>query len=168
MKRLRDIKNKRAKAKGIEFNLSYEDLLPIPTKCPLLGIPIFYEQNKRSDHSPSIDRIDSNKGYTKDNVWIISNKANRIKSDATISDLFQILAGILKVEDIVRHSSENWRDKIKSLSITDDAVRALFPEILLGVYTDSEIVDALNTEHETTINEEGEVVIIDTPHEEVK
>ena len=73
-----------------------------------------------------------------------------------------------KVEDIVRHSSENWRDKIKNLPLTDDAVRALFPEILLGVYTDSEIVDALDTDHKTTLNEDGEIIIVDADHEEVQ
>jgi len=42
------------------------------------------------------------------------------------------------------------------------AVRALFPEVLLGVYTDSEMVDAMgDAEHTTTITPEGDVIIID-------
>jgi len=48
------------------------------------------------------------------------------------------------------------------------AVRALFPEILLGLYSDAEIVDALDDrEHEVTVNEEGETVVIDIDHSEV-
>jgi hypothetical protein len=40
------------------------------------------------------------------------------------------------------------------------AVRALFPEVLLGFYTDSEIVDSMDTNHTTTVDEEGTVVIL--------
>ena len=40
--------------------------------------------------SPSIDRIDSTKGYTKDNIQIISWRANRIKNDSTPEELMQI------------------------------------------------------------------------------
>jgi hypothetical protein len=32
------------------------------------------------------DRIDSSKGYTKDNVWVISMKANSMKSDSNYED----------------------------------------------------------------------------------
>ena len=46
-------------------------------------------------------------------------------------------------------------------------VRALFPEILLGVYSADEIVDAMDTGHNTEINEEGDVIIIDTTAEDV-
>lgn len=48
------------------------------------------------------------------------------------------------------------------------AVRALCPEILLGFYTDLEIVDAMDTDHEVEMNEEGDVTIIDTEHQEVE
>jgi hypothetical protein len=47
------------------------------------------------------------------------------------------------------------------------AVRALCPEILLGIYTDLEIVDAMDTDHTVQMNEEGDVVI-DTDHEVVE
>lgn len=65
---------------------------------------------------------------------------------------------------------QNWEKYPKNMMRARTmayAVRALFPEILLGVYTDSEIVDSMNTNHETILNEEGEIVIIDTTHEEV-
>jgi hypothetical protein len=42
--------------------------------------------------SPSIDRIDSTKGYTPDNIQIISWKANRVKGYATLQELEMLVA----------------------------------------------------------------------------
>ena len=67
----------RAKQKGLDFNITKEDIV-IPDICPLLGTPM---------QSPSLDRIDSSKGYIKDNVWVISNRANTLKNDATLTEL---------------------------------------------------------------------------------
>lgn len=89
---LKDAK-RRAKAKGIRFNLT-EDDLTIPDLCPLLGKPL----ERFTAYAPSIDRIDSTKGYTKDNVWVISKRANQIKNDATIEELELILEGLKKHE----------------------------------------------------------------------
>lgn len=84
---------KRAKLKGIEFNLELDDIPQIPETCPVLEIPIIINEGKHqpSDNSPSIDRIDSKKGYIKGNIRIISNRANRIKTDATIEELRKVL-----------------------------------------------------------------------------
>lgn len=61
----------RSKNKGIPFNLDFEDI-QIPTHCPILGIPLFRNigGNKPTGNSPSLDRIDPTKGYTKGNVQI--------------------------------------------------------------------------------------------------
>ena len=37
----------------------------------------------------SLDRIDSSKGYTKDNVWWISRRENSCKMDLSIQDMEQ-------------------------------------------------------------------------------
>jgi hypothetical protein len=34
-----------------------------------------------------VDRIDPNRGYIADNIWVISWKANRMKSNATLEEL---------------------------------------------------------------------------------
>ena len=44
----------------------------------------------------SIIRIDSALGYTRGNVWVISWRANMLKSNATIAELRQLLAALEK------------------------------------------------------------------------
>lgn len=72
------------------------DLLPLPTRCPVLGIELEYSGYKGLGHSAyaSIDRIDPTKGYDKGNVQIISYRANRIKNDATLEELRALVAHI--------------------------------------------------------------------------
>ena len=76
----------RAKKYGLPFNLSKKDFV-IPKVCPLLGIPIGPVSGKRSDNSPSLDKIYPEKGYTVGNVWVISDKANRMKQNMTVEML---------------------------------------------------------------------------------
>lgn len=73
-------------AKGLLFNLTLDDLWPIPEVCPALGIPMSLDA-EHHDHSVSIDRIDPLKGYTSDNVVLVSQRANRIKNDASVDEL---------------------------------------------------------------------------------
>ncbi len=86
-----DVKKRATKKGKWEFTLSIEDIPEIPEYCPILGIKI--EASKVSgplDSSPSLDRIDTTKGYIPGNVQIISNRANRIKADATAEELEKV------------------------------------------------------------------------------
>lgn len=83
-----NIAKQRSKKKNIEFSITVEDL-KVPEVCPLLGIKLDSYSDDIDIH-PSIDRIDSSKGYIKGNVWIISHRANRVKSDATADELVKI------------------------------------------------------------------------------
>jgi len=75
----------RAKEKGIEFNLTEEDIF-IPTHCPILGIELIPNSPERRC-SISLDRIDPSIGYVKGNVWIISGQANVMKNNADFETL---------------------------------------------------------------------------------
>ena len=81
---------RRAQERGIEFSIDVEDVY-IPRYCPVLGIPLVPGKGRHTDSSPSLDRIDPSKGYVPGNVQIISNRANRIKNDASIAELQQII-----------------------------------------------------------------------------
>lgn len=77
----------RARDAGLEFNITAADIV-IPSHCPVLGTPLILGASRTTkDSSPSIDRVDSSKGYTKDNILIVSWKANRLKSNATLDEM---------------------------------------------------------------------------------
>jgi hypothetical protein len=79
----------RAKSRQLEFDLTIDDL-ELPSVCPMLGIPLKFNKNGANDDSYSLDRIDNTKGYTKDNVQIISLLANLLKSKGTLDQLIKM------------------------------------------------------------------------------
>jgi hypothetical protein len=87
----------RSKRDSIKFDLSLEDIPEVPTSCPILGIPLIHHEGIPGwhDDSPSLDRIYPDKGYVKDNIRFISNRANRIKFNATVEELEKIFLDAL-------------------------------------------------------------------------
>jgi len=83
----------RARKRGLEFSLTAADIA-VPDTCPLLGIPIFVGEQRHKDNSPTLDRIRNDAGYTPDNVWVISYRANRIKNDSTVEEFLAIADGL--------------------------------------------------------------------------
>jgi hypothetical protein len=83
---------RRAQKKGIPFCLDKEDIR-VPERCPVLGLLLTRKHGHGrgpGDASPTLDRIDPSKGYTADNVIVMSHRANRIKSDVSSSDLIAV------------------------------------------------------------------------------
>jgi hypothetical protein len=82
---------RRAERRGLPFDLAEADFF-IPAFCPVLGIPLqrLVGGKTGNDNSPSLDRIDPAKGYVAGNVIVVSNRANRIRNDATVSELQQV------------------------------------------------------------------------------
>ena len=77
-----------------EHTITLEDIknkYPIDGKCPVFGIDLQFNSTGFRDNSPSIDRIDSLKGYTVDNIQIISWKANSIKRNASLEELILLV-----------------------------------------------------------------------------
>lgn len=88
---------KRAVSKGLPFALTLDDIR-IPPVCPILGIPI-RRLDGRHHGSPSLDRVNNGKGYTPDNIQVISLRANSLKSDATVEELERVLASMRASHD---------------------------------------------------------------------
>lgn len=82
-----------AKERGIAFDLTPNEIddIGIPLICPVLGFPIYFHRNHHQDDSISFDRINSSLGYTRDNLVIVSMRANKLKSDATLHEMESIV-----------------------------------------------------------------------------
>jgi hypothetical protein len=80
----------RAKRRGLVFDLKETDFLYLPLFCPVFGIRLRYHNHKQAPDSASIDRINSDLGYVRGNVQIISWRANQLKSDGTAQEHFLI------------------------------------------------------------------------------
>jgi hypothetical protein len=78
----------RAKAASVPFDLTEEDIL-IPTYCPVFGTKLERALGSKGpgQNSPSLDRIIGSRGYVPGNIVVVSNRANRAKSDLSVEEL---------------------------------------------------------------------------------
>lgn len=87
----------RAKIQNLPFNLTKDDII-LPKKCPILNIKLIRNVGGKNhlENSYSIDKINPNLGYIKNNIQIISYKANTMKSNASKKELLLFAKWILK------------------------------------------------------------------------
>jgi hypothetical protein len=88
---------RRAKVLGLAFELTWDTLPPIPSNCPVLGIPLKHNLGAHgaAPTSPSLDRIVPERGYVPGNVQWISYKANVMKHNATPDELRRFAEWVL-------------------------------------------------------------------------
>lgn len=84
----------RALQKRIEFNLTEQDIT-LPTHCPILGVPLSKDGRR---YGYSLDKIDPNGGYVKENVWVISQLANAMKWDSNREERLAFANWVLSSE----------------------------------------------------------------------
>ena len=86
----------------IPFNLTLEDII-IPEYCPILNVKLQRGTKKDYRYSPTVDRLDNNKGYIKGNIRIISKQAKKMKNNPTKEELIQFSKNIMTYlnDDIV-------------------------------------------------------------------
>ncbi|HEY1858660.1 hypothetical protein [Acidocella sp.] len=83
----------RASSKGLPFDLTPGDI-SVPEFCPVLGIRLEWGRGQmgwRNMTAPSLDRVRPQLGYVRGNVRIISNRANHLKSNGTITEFEAVL-----------------------------------------------------------------------------
>ena len=75
--------------------------------CRYSNVPIQYKRHQRytGENTASLDRIDSSKGYTPENIQVISRIANVMKNNATEQELISFAKGVLAA-----HSKEDGCD----------------------------------------------------------
>jgi hypothetical protein len=77
----------------VPFSITPKDIravLPPRLLCPVLGIRLRFGKGKLHDASPTLDRINNNWGYTKNNIAVISYRANRAKGNMHAAELERI------------------------------------------------------------------------------
>lgn len=85
---------RRSMVSGIEFAITREDIPAIPDICPIALIPLKFRSDGGQgpcENSPSLDRVDQNKGYIVGNLRVISHQGNRMKGEMTREDVLRIL-----------------------------------------------------------------------------
>jgi len=82
--------NKRILKSNLKLDIDenyIKSIWPIDNRCPILNEKFVLGEKIISDFSPTLDRIDNNKGYVKDNIRVISAKANAVKNKSTLEEL---------------------------------------------------------------------------------
>lgn len=75
----------RAKRLGIPWHIT-EDDVHVPTHCPVLGMRLRRHKGSPGPSSPSIDRVNSRRGYYPDNIVVISYRANMLKREGSLKE----------------------------------------------------------------------------------
>lgn len=83
----------RAKAEGIPFNLTKDDIV-IPDFCPVLGIKLSHHAFGPMPTSPSLDKVVPSLGYVKGNVHVISMRANHLKNNGSLQEMERVVSYI--------------------------------------------------------------------------
>jgi len=88
----------RAKKSNREFNITKQYIRNLKSfqdnKCALSGKEMIW--NKSDPHAASIDRINSNKGYTKENTQLVCKFVNRMKSFYQDSTLIEFCKKVVE------------------------------------------------------------------------
>jgi hypothetical protein len=95
----------RAKKKDLEFDLTI-DWIESKLKegvCEMTGMEFQIKEYSKQGHlertnpyAPSIDRINPDKGYTKDNVQVVLNNYNKFKADSRTEDSIIIARALVE------------------------------------------------------------------------
>lgn len=87
---------RRAIQSGIEFDDElYTLLLRVPTHCQCCGNAMEYTVGRGlagRRKSPSLDRLENDKGYTLENTRVVCYRCNEVKGDAVAIELKVVLA----------------------------------------------------------------------------
>lgn len=91
----------RAQRKQIPFTITVDDVKavwPPADICPVLKLPMepHTDGPGPSDLSPTLDRFDPALGYVPGNIYVISHRANKLKSDVTDPRELELVAAWMR------------------------------------------------------------------------
>jgi len=134
----------RANQSGLSHDIKPEDIF-IPKLCPILGIRLKPAIGggrgmKENPSAPSLDRVENEKGYTKDNICVISKRANSIKSDGKLEEILSIAVFIADyrmgrfsaTEQIVPYANRDFGELIDILIEYNNYVKDGYLSVVEG------------------------------------
>lgn len=88
----------RARVKGFEFSMTRERVVEgvVNGFCEVTHLPftLALPEGRVQALSPTIDRVDNDRGYTDDNVQIVCWVYNRAKADGTHADVMMMVRAL--------------------------------------------------------------------------
>jgi hypothetical protein len=90
----------RSNRNGREFALVHDDVQAVweaSPHCEYCGVKLEAGEKKFNNNSPSLDRIDTSRGYTPDNVAFACFRCNTLKRDASVEELEALVVNIKRV-----------------------------------------------------------------------
>lgn len=96
----------RAKQRGHDFTISIEEawnqFIKQGRKCLFSGIDLIFTSGKlnKSKQTASLDRIDSSKGYTIDNICWVHKEINKMKLDHSVEHFIELCESVAKNKEI--------------------------------------------------------------------
>jgi hypothetical protein len=81
-----------AKRRGLEWTISAEFIKSLPLVCRYTGQPLVLKPN--CQNTASLDRLDSSKGYSEDNVVLCSAWTNIMKGTLTVSQFIDMCRSV--------------------------------------------------------------------------
>ena len=98
--RMWTLAKQRSKRDELPFTITTDDF-DIPERCPVLGIKLKCGKGIGGScgSSPTLDKLIPSLGYVKGNVFVMSRRANAIKSDASPDEIEAVAAWVRKTLD---------------------------------------------------------------------
>lgn len=91
----------RSTRKGMDFDITTDYLLELWERqngtCFYTGVPMTIDRN--DNNALSIDRIDSSKGYTRDNVVLVCSSINVMKNSHSIDEFINLCRSVVEHAD---------------------------------------------------------------------
>jgi len=95
-----------AKSRNLAFDVTIKEAWELFLKqertCALSGILLYFGESGRDLGVASLDRIDSSKGYTPDNIQWVHRDVNRLKMDLPEKRLLELCEAIVKKNNLLK------------------------------------------------------------------
>jgi hypothetical protein len=106
-----------SKIKGWDYDLDAAWIIERMTRCKRTDTPFVLVADHRHPYAPSIDRIDSTKGYTKDNCRIVAWVYNQARSNYSDETVNQFALRVVRKQMKAENDNIDYWNRGKRLTV---------------------------------------------------